>query len=628
MNSRGVGAKGVPGDGPADPSPSPSSYALIAEPAADGSRRWRLFTSPRRSFAARSVEEVSGVLEEASRRADAEWVVGYVAYEAAPAFDSALVCHDSQEPLAWFASFDEVRGLSEAEAQAWLEPAPGAEAVAAAPEWRPEWRAEWRAECSADRHRGAMEAIRAGIAAGDVYQVNYTFPLVEATPTPPGEIRALFRRLDAAQRAPYAALIEAPPVQICSVSPELFFRRRGDRLESRPMKGTAPRGRYPAEDRALAEGLARSEKDRAENLMIVDMIRNDLGRVARPGSVRVDALFEIESYPTVHQMVSTVSAHSSASMPEIFAALFPCASITGAPKVTAMRAIRELEASARGVYTGAVGVLGPHRQACFNVAIRTAWRTRVGAPLRYGTGSGVVWESSAEDEYRECLVKTRVLSADSAVPDLFETMLWRPRLGFWLLREHLERMASSAAHFGIAWDEDGARDVLGRAMSGVSVRSRVRLLLDRHGQLRVEVGALGSRRRESWRVALDPEPIAVDTPLLFHKTTRREIYERSLERTRASVGECDDALLWNERGELTESTRANLLVCLDGRWLTPPVEAGLLAGTLRRRLLERGRVQEARLTTADLDRASDLLLVNSVRGFVRARRLSAAATKR
>jgi para-aminobenzoate synthetase/4-amino-4-deoxychorismate lyase len=578
----------------------------MAEPLARG-RRWRLFERPRAELRADRVEDVVPVLEEAEReRRRGAWMVGFLAYEAAAAFDEALVTRPSSGPLALWRLCDAPRELTDEEAWKWLGERAGTGAS--------NMTGGWRSLVDDERYLAALGEVRDRIAAGDVYQVNLTFPLEEWHVRESGAAVGLFLGLDAMQRAPWAALIDGLGPQLCSASPELFFTRRGSRLMSKPMKGTWPRGRYAVEDLERAHQLEHSRKDRAENLMIVDMIRNDLGRIARPGSVAVERLFEIERYPTVHQMTSTVSAQSDASTPEILAALFPCASITGAPKVTAMRAIRDLEPQPRGVYTGTVGWVSPEGDATFNVAIRTAWRPDPEGPFRYGVGSGVVWDSEPRRELEECRVKARVLVEERRPFELLETLLWRPGSGFSLLREHLERMASSADFFGYPWDETEVLEGLEQAMVGSTERSRVRLLLDAGGRVRCEV-APAPPRRMIWRVRIDTEPIDLSGPWAWHKTTRREIYDEAVARAPA---DCDDVILWNERGELTETTRANLVLRLDGRWLTPPVEVGLLAGTLRRRLLERGRIDESRLTLDDLERAERAVLINSLRGVIRA----------
>ena len=307
----------------------------------------------------------------------------------------------------------------------------------------------WEPAIDRATYRQAIAAIKEQIAAGYTYQINYTFPLGAAFK---GEPWPLFVQLALAQRGRYAAYVDTGRHVVCSASPELFFQKADGVLTSRPMKGTAPRGRTVAEDEAQRAWLFASEKNRAENVMIVDMIRNDMGRVAEVGSVRVPVLFEVERYPTVLQMTSTVTSRTNVSVADVFKALFPCASITGAPKVSAMGIIADLEPAARGVYTGAIGYLAPGGRAQFNVAIRTVVVDRQTGRATYGVGSGVVWDSDADEEYDECLLKARVLAAERPDFELLETMLWRPETGVFLLDRHLERLADSAEYFGIAVD--------------------------------------------------------------------------------------------------------------------------------------------------------------------------------
>jgi para-aminobenzoate synthetase / 4-amino-4-deoxychorismate lyase len=351
--------------------------------------------------------------------------------------------------------------------------------------------------------------------------------------------------------------------------------------------------------------------------MIVDMMRNDLGKIARPGSVQVDELFAVETYPTLHQLTSTVSARTDASLVEVLRALFPCASITGAPKVSTTRIIRELETGPRGVYTGAVGFAAPGRRVRCSVAIRTAVADRETATVRYGTGGGIVWDSDADGEYRECRTKALVLRTPEPAFSLLETLTWRPRSGFFLLERHLERLRSSAAYFGFAVDEDEARArLLEAARAFPGVRHRVRLTAARRGEIAIAAAPWPCLGRTLWRVGLDVEPVDSESPFLFHKTTRREVYDQA----RRRAPRVDEVVLWNQRRELTESTRANLVLRLGGELVTPPVDCGLLAGTYRAELVDRGRVREQVLPLEAFAAAEEVFLVNSVRGWIRTRR--------
>jgi para-aminobenzoate synthetase/4-amino-4-deoxychorismate lyase len=471
--------------------------------------------------------------------------------------------------------------------------------------------AGWHPTLTRGEYARALCAIHEAIGAGEVYQVNFSFRLRAPFS---GDLLPLFWQLYERQPVPYAAYLDTGAHAIASLSPELFFALDGERITTRPMKGTAPRGLTLADDLQQAERLTQCPKNRAENLMIVDMARNDLGRIARIGSVRVPRLFEAERYATLWQMTSTVVACTDAPLPEIFRALFPAASITGAPKIRATHVIHALERAPRGVYTGAIGVVLPNRRAQFNVAIRTLHYDKAAGQLVYGVGSGVVWDSEQVAEYEECLTKAQVLFAPRPAFELLETLLWRRGRGYFLLEAHLKRLRDSADYFGFAVDADAVRcQLLTVAERFTAPRYRVRLRVNRHGEAQVEYAPLSPERRV-WRVALAREPVNPREVFLYHKTTYRQVYERA----RAARPDCDDVILWNTRGEITESTLANVVVRLDRRYYTPPVECGLLAGVYRGHLLQRGLLRERVLTPDDLRRAEAVYLINSVRGWIKA----------
>ena len=348
--------------------------------------------------------------------------------------------------------------------------------------------------------------------------------------------------------------------------------------------------------------------------MIVDMIRNDMGHIAVPGSVRVPALYEIARYPTVWQMTSIVESRTRATFPEIMRALFPCASITGAPKVHTMEIIRDLEAGPRGIYTGCIGHVAPGGRAWFNVAIRTVVVDKATDAAAYGVGGGVVWDSDAEDEYRECQTKSAVLTARQPVFSLLETLLWEGAAGYFLLERHLARLLASARYFGIAVDGADVRRRLQRAGGTAGPQpARVRLTVSHEGIPGIEVGPLASQEpRQPWRVAFAPASIDKSDRFLYHKTTHRQVYDEA----RSSVHDVDDVLLWNTDGQVTESTIANIVIERGGRALTPPVPCGLLAGVFRDELLASGEIEEAVLGKADVRGAERLWMINSVRQWV------------
>jgi para-aminobenzoate synthetase/4-amino-4-deoxychorismate lyase len=393
------------------------------------------------------------------------------------------------------------------------------------------------------------------------------------------------------------------------------------------MKGTAARGMTAAQDLEQRRKLHESFKDRAENVMIADMVRNDMGRIATPGTVQVPALYDIEKYRTVWQMTSTVTASTGSSIVDIFRALFPSASVTGAPKVASMKLIAALEDSPRQVYTGAIGYIAPERRARFSVAIRTALiDTRTCAGI-YGVGGGIVWDSDAEDEYQECLNKARVMATPVAESgfSLLETMLWTADEGFVLLDAHLERMQASAGYFDFAFARAAVEAQLAQLGGTLpsTCNQRVRLLLGRDGAITTEVQpVLQDRDSRPTRLAVAVSPVDPRDPFLYHKTTRREVYERAL----AAAGDCDDVLLWNTDGNITESSIGNVVLRLDGRLWTPPVSCGLLAGTLRGKLLQENVIQERTIGLAELDDAEAVYLINSVRGWISCVLAESAAT--
>jgi para-aminobenzoate synthetase/4-amino-4-deoxychorismate lyase len=549
------------------------------------------------------------------------YAAGFVPYEAAPAFDPALATRppDPRLPLLWFALFDR-------RIEADLEELSG-DGDASLGALRPD-------VAEADYAAG-VERIRDLIAAGDTYQVNYTFRLraalseaevregglravVAATSvassTPQPSSLALYRRLCQAQQAAFCAYLDFGDGVIVSASPELFFRWEGGELELRPMKGTRPRGRWLEEDRELARELAASPKDRAENLMIVDLLRNDAGRVAEFGSVRVERMFEVEPYPTVLQMTSTVRARTrgDTTLTDIFRALFPCGSITGAPKVRTSQIIAELETSPRGVYTGAIGFVSPG-EAVFSVAIRTLLVDRATGEAELGVGSGVTYDSAPADEYRECLSKAAFVR-HAPPPSLIETFGWTPATGFARLDGHLERMSRSAAYFGYAFDADALRSRLDALAAELPPEPRrVRVELSPRGEVAVE-HAPAPRWEEPVRLAIASRHGDSAHPFWYHKIADRARYDAH---DPVAVPH-DLVLLVNERGELTETPISNLVVELDGALWTPDLDAGLLPGVLRAELLRDGTIRERVLAPEDLHRATAVWVINSLRGWGRA----------
>ncbi len=557
-----------------------------------GSRRIG-FADPLRVIATREAQEIAACLREIDDAVSNRglYAAGFMSYEAAAAYNLAVHQPEADAlPLLWFGLYDRAQELPAIPAKSGTYRLDG-----------------WRTGLDEEAYFAAIEQIKQRIACGDTYQVNFTMRL-RAHFT--GDPWALYYDLYQAQQAAHTAYLDLGRYVICSASPELFFDLDGDLLSARPMKGTAVRGKTLVEDREQMAALRASTKDRAENVMIVDMIRNDFGRIAEIGSVEVPSLFSVERYPTLLQMTSTVTARSRASLPEIMEAVFPCASITGAPKVRTMEIIKTLEAEPRGIYTGTIGCWGPDRQASFNVAIRTVVIDREAGLAEYGVGSGIVWDSQAADEYAECRLKSQVLVQRFPPVELLESLLWTPDEGFFLLDLHFERLAGSAQYFGYAFDEAAARLHLMELAKALAEPKKVRFLLGQDGQMISEVHVLiVPSDRPPLRVGLAKTAVNSNDIWLYHKTSRRQVYEEA----RAGRPDCDDVILWNERGEVTEASSSNIIVELDGRLVTPPVSSGLLAGTYRRYLLEQGHIEEKIVMIADLERITRLLLINSVR---------------
>lgn len=568
---------------------------------------WLYFQNPVEILTATTAAEVSPLLETLQQQVEQQrlYAAGFVSYEAAPAFDAGLVVQaEDTFPCAWFGLYPDPQRV--------LLPTPAPTEVAL----------DWHPSIARQRYQEAIARIKQYIAQGDTYQVNYSFRLRSHLRSQHSffliDAWNYFLQCVRSQSGLYSAFVNLSDWAIASASPELFFQWQAPTVTCRPMKGTAARGLTVETDRQQAIALQRSEKNRAENLMIVDMIRNDLGRIARIGSVRVPRLFELEQYPTLWQMTSPVQCETDASFAALFAALFPCASITGAPKLRTMQIIAELEDSPRRIYTGTIGFLTPQRTAQFNVAIRTVLIDKQQHTAEYGVGGGIVWDSVETSEFEECCTKARILTQPLPEFDLLETLLWTPEAGYFLLELHLQRLLESAAFFGFAGDrcsrprlESAVRRELEAIASSLPPSShKIRLRVTAQGQIHLEAKPLDlTVQTQPLRVAIAPTPIHSANVFLYHKTTYRTLYQQA----RQSCPGYDDVLLWNERGEITESCIANVVIECDGQWYTPPLHCGLLAGTLRQWLLQQGKVQERVIDRKALTPGSRIFLVNSVR---------------
>ncbi|MFM7349023.1 MAG: aminodeoxychorismate synthase component I [Erythrobacter sp.] len=598
----------------------PVPFVLLDDArAAEGAADALLYEAPRALFVAHRPEQVEEVLAaaEAARLAEGGSLAGYIAYEAGLALEAKLLPGAAARsgaagPLVWLGLFDAPHRIPAAEVPAWLgnrSEGPGT-------------LGPMEPQLSPGGYGAAFAALNEAIHAGDIYQANLTYPLAGSFR---GDPVGLYAALRDAACAGYGGLIFDGSHWLLSFSPELFVALNGAEAKVKPMKGTRPRMVDAVADAAMAEDLRASEKDRAENLMIVDLMRNDLSRVAEAGSVHVDAPFAVESYPTVHQMVSTVRARLAEGhgAMDLVRALFPCGSITGAPKIRAMELLGQVERDARGPYCGAIGRIDADGNAAFNVAIRTLRLTPIengqGTAV-LGIGSAIVADSEAMAERRECEVKAGFLR--SAAPgltaptcDLIETMRFEPETGIALLEEHLARMKASAAALGFAFDRHALRNQIQALCFELDRPAKVRLLASRSGASALETAPLPATRTEPLRVAALPHPLDPSDWRLVHKTSDRGFYEDAAAAARALGAE--EALLVRADGFVTEGSYTNVFVeSPDGVLLTPPVNLGLLPGVLRGSLIAAGRAREAELTLDDLARG--FWLGNAVRGLVRA----------
>ncbi len=571
-------------------------FVLLDDARDTGAAPARLYEAPVDTIEARSVAEVKPALERLrAARLKGLHAAGFMAYEAAAAFEPAVGdLPQAATPLLWFGLFEGYREIA-ADAVPGLLPDPAGG-----------WGGTPQPDIDRDAYVERFDRVHALIEAGDFYQANLSF---RATVPIAGDPLAVYARLRPAARAGYGALVWTGADWLLSLSPELFFALDGARLTAKPMKGTARRGRDPAEDRALAAALVADDKQRAENLMIVDLLRNDLSRVAEPASVAVPDLFAVETYPTIHTMTSTVTATLAPDQDaiDVLAALFPCGSITGAPKIRAIAALAEIEASSapRGVYTGAIGRLDASGGAMFNVAIRTLAIPADADHATLGAGGGIVADSTAFAEWDEALAKMAFVTADARRFDLIETMAFDPVEGIALLERHLARMKASAAALGFAFDRHAARNELQAATFRLREAKRIRLLLAPSGVVAIEVAPLPPVPDGPVAVTIAPLPVNRDDFRLRHKTSDRAFYDAA--RTGfETVFEVD--------GQLTEGSFTTLFVERGNVLLTPPLATGLLPGVLRAELIGSGRAVEAPLTRADLTHG--FFVGNALRGLI------------
>ncbi|MGZ3197265.1 MAG: aminodeoxychorismate synthase component I [Croceibacterium sp.] len=590
-------------------------FILLDDARSEGAVDAHLFENPRSIFVARRADEVERVLADAdaARREGGGTLAGYIAYEAGLALEAKLLPLAGERtgadgPLVWLGLFDAPLTIASAEVPQWLaQRARGGHASIGPLD----------PQVSTGAYLAAFDRLHEAIRAGDIYQANLTFRLAGAAR---GDPVALYAAIRPAAQAGYGGLVFDGSHWLLSFSPELFFALKGRAAKVKPMKGTRPRGRTAQEDAELAAELAGSVKDKAENLMIVDLMRNDLSRVAEAGTVRVDRPFTVETYPTVHTMTSTVRAtlREGKGAVDMIRALFPCGSITGAPKIRAMELIDAVERDARGPYCGAIGRIGAGDDAAFNVAIRTI-RLTPGENDKHhavlGVGGAIVADSDGMGEWRECLIKAGFVREAAGGHDLIETMRFDPESGIELLELHLERMKASASELGFSFDRHEARNRIHALCFELDQPAKLRLLLARSGEIALEAMPLPAPVEGTARCVVLPLPVVTSDWRLRHKSSDRGFYEAALAAAREQG--THEALFVRDDGLVTEGSFTNIFVERGGKLLTPSASLGLLPGVLRRKLIEEGRAQEAELTMADL--ADGFFIGNATRGLIPAR---------
>jgi para-aminobenzoate synthetase/4-amino-4-deoxychorismate lyase len=567
---------------------------------ASGSRRFsgleEVITSPDIAGVIPALEKVESLVAKGYHAA------GFVSYEAAPGLQSTLRTRPRGDfPLIWFGIYREC--LKDSGTTELIFPGNPAYEIS-----------ETGYSLSPAAYHSAIARIRQYIAAGDTYQVNFT---MRRRFTFSGDEKSFYCDLCRSQRAQYCAFLDLGRYSILSASPELFFSIKDGILTTRPMKGTANRGRWTAEDEDIVRRFRADEKERAENLMIVDLLRNDMGMVSETGSVRVASLFDVETLETVHQMTSTITSRVSpdTGIAALFRALFPCGSVTGAPKRRTMEIIAELEDSPRNLYTGCIGYISPGPEAAFSVAIRTAVIDRESGTGEMGLGSGVTWDSDPDREYEECLAKGRF--ARIRVPEfrLLESLLFEEGTGYFLLERHLQRLSNSAAYFRFRLDLSAARQILLESSLALRGACKVRLQLARNGSLDITSEPIQETAGEG-HVKIEFAENRVDSAnhFLYHKTDNRAFYTVEA----AKRPDCTDVIFVNERDEVTEGANNNIVARINGELITPPLDSGLLPGVFREELLDKGIIREQVLDRRDLEGTEEIYLINSVRKWRKA----------
>lgn len=568
--------------------------------------RWRHFEKPSEVFTARNLNEVGPLISKVEKLANEResYAVGFVSYEASSAFNPDMVtCDGSKFPLACFALFNDYVMLSEL-SQSTKKEAP-----------------IWNGSLDIGNYIQDIASIKKLIERGDIYQINYTTQFNTNLKQPMDFF------CDLVTDEPYACYIDTNQFQILSASPELFFRLDGDEILTRPMKGTAPRFDSLKLDNESREQLFRSKKNRAENLMITDMMRNDLSKISKLGSVTVSDSFKVEKFSTVWQMTSTVSARTSASLLEIFTAMFPCASITGAPKNKSMEYIKDFEKRARNIYTGTIGLIEPKRKAIFSVAIRTAVRYAESGETVYGSGGGIIWDSKPVLEFKEVKYKTRILKSVKLNDDfhLFETMRFHCKTGISLFAGHIKRLEYAANYFGICFSAKAAKEFVETEIKAqeIDFDARIKLTLDTNGKLNLDYSEITEPFKTNQLVQFVATPVTSSNIFLYYKSNKRDVYDKA----RGEVPLLVEPVLFNEDSEVTETNISNIVYQKGGELFTPPVKCGLLPGIMRAYLLENKIIKERSIMKNELLEVDRLFLINSLRGWRNANFLKSSVTE-
>ena len=592
----------------------PQAPFVLLENSQNAKKAVLLFEAPHELIQANSIKEIEPAFEAIERAlAQGNYVAGFMNYELGLALEPKMQSRlPENTPLLWFGVFKDKTITTHQYLKDWFDQYVSESERAAVKDIKLTPQQNYQS------YEKSFKTVQQAIKAGDIYQLNLTFKAdVEDINNP----LALYAEMRRKQPVAYASLIMTGQQTILSASPELFIENKDGWLETRPMKGTLKRAPTCKQDQTFQKTLQRDEKSRAENLMIVDLMRNDLSRISQTGSVTVEDLFKVETYQSLHQMISVIRAKPQEDLPllEQMRAIFPPGSITGAPKIRAMELINEIEKAPRGIYTGAIGYFSPNRDYCFNVAIRTLELDQDGKG-QMGIGSGLVYDSQPDQEYDECLLKMQFLTKEHPEFSLLETMAYKPSQGVLYKKEHSDRLTSSAKYFQIPFEQQDFEELLKSFTQNSTQSLRLRLLLNQNGTMTITASPLEAQEAdEVWQLSVAEKPMHSANIYLYHKTTHRHFYDQARQKAQTKNKNIKEVIFLNERGEVTEGSFTNLFIKKDGQLYTPPISCGLLSGTLRMHMLNNGDVKEKILTLNDLETADQLYVGNSVRGLLKAR---------